>query len=194
MITGDIAVYEHGAGKRFFMKLVIKLLGSFIDAVGHLCSLLMMLMILNVIYDVIMRYFFNEVSIGMQELEWHLFAAMFMFGIGYTLKVDEHVRVDVLYDGFNPRTQAYINIFGAVFFVLPITLLIMYHGWEYTLDAYEMGEGSPNPGGLPYRFIIRGVIPVSSGFLVLCAIYVILEQIQGLITQSWKKKTHKELL
>jgi TRAP-type mannitol/chloroaromatic compound transport system permease small subunit len=176
------------------MKLVIKFLGSFIDAIGHLCSLLMMLMILNVIYDVIMRYFFNEVSIGMQELEWHLFAAMFMFGIGYTLKVNEHVRVDVFYDGFSPRTQAYINIFGAVFFVLPITLLIMYHGWGYTLDAYEMGEGSPNPGGLPHRFIIRGVIPISSGFLVLCAIYVILEQIQNLTTKSFQKKTHKELL
>jgi TRAP-type mannitol/chloroaromatic compound transport system permease small subunit len=176
------------------MKLVIKLLSSFIDAIGHLCSLLMILMILNVIYDVVMRYFFNEVSIGLQELEWHLFAAMFMFGIGYTLKDDGHVRVDVFYDRFSPRTKAYVNLFGAVFFVLPITLLIMYHGWGYTLDAYEMGEGSSAPGGLPHRFIIRSVIPVSSGFLVLCAFYVILENIQSLIIKSWEKKIHKELM
>jgi TRAP-type mannitol/chloroaromatic compound transport system permease small subunit len=176
------------------MKLVIKLLSSFIDAIGHLCSLLMILMIVNVIYDVVMRYFFNEVSIGLQELEWHLFAAMFMFGIGYTLKDDGHVRVDVFYDRFSPRTKAYVNLFGAVFFVLPITLLIMYHGWGYTLDAYEMGEGSSAPGGLPHRFIIRSVIPVSSGFLVLCAFYVILENIQSLITKSWEKKIHKELM
>ncbi|MFQ3235765.1 MAG: TRAP-type mannitol/chloroaromatic compound transport system permease small subunit [Paraglaciecola sp.] len=176
------------------MKSVIKVLGSFINAIGHLCSLLMILMILNVIYDVVMRYFFNEVDIGLQELEWHLFAAMFMFGIGYTLKDDGHVRVDVFYDNFSPQTKAYVNIFGAVFFVLPITLLIMYHSWGYTLDAYEMGEGSSAPGGLPHRFIIRSVIPISSGFLVLCAFYVILEQIQRLITKSWQTKAHKELL
>jgi TRAP-type mannitol/chloroaromatic compound transport system permease small subunit len=176
------------------MKLVIKLLGSFIEAIGHLCSLLMILMILNVIYDVVMRYFFNEVSIGMQELEWHLFAAMFMFGIGYTLKADGHVRVDVFYERFTLRTKAYVNIFGACFFVLPITILIMYHGWGYTLDAYEMGEGSSAPGGLPHRFIIRSVIPISSGFLILCAIYVILEQVQNLFNQSEQTKIDKERL
>lgn len=77
------------------MKFILNSLKTIIDAVGSLCSLLMILMILNVFYDVVMRYFFNDVSIGMQELEWHLFAAMFMFGIGYTLKEDGHVRVDI---------------------------------------------------------------------------------------------------
>ena len=70
-------------------------LRKFIDAMGYMCVLLMLLMVANVFYDVLMRYFFNDVSIGMQELEWHLFAAMFMFGIGYTLKEDGHVRVDI---------------------------------------------------------------------------------------------------
>ena len=68
------------------MNACLKLITKIIDALGNLCSLLMLLMIANVFYDVIMRYFFNDVSIGMQELEWHLFAAMFMFGIAYTLK------------------------------------------------------------------------------------------------------------
>ena len=68
-------------------------------------SLLMVLMIMNVFYDVIMRYFFNDVSIAMQELEWHLFAAMFMFGIAYTLKEDAHVRVDIFYDAMSAKNR-----------------------------------------------------------------------------------------
>lgn len=152
-------------------------LGKIINAMGQLCVVLMLLMIANVFYDVVMRYFFNDVSIGMQELEWHLFAAMFMFGIGFTLKEDGHVRVDILYEKMNPHTQAYIDIFAALLFALPITLIVMYYGYSYAFDAYDMMEGSPDPGGLPYRWIIRSVIPLSNAFLVLCIFYTIIGNI-----------------
>ena len=162
------------------MSQFTRFLGKIIDAVGSLCSLLMVLMILNVFYDVVMRYFFNDVSIAMQELEWHLFAAMFMFGIGYTLKEDGHVRVDVFYDRFSNKTKALINIFGSIALALPITVLIIYFSWGYTLEAYTIGEGSADPGGLPHRWIVRSVIPVSSIYLVICIIYVVLEQFKQL--------------
>lgn len=160
------------------MQFLINSLKKIIDAVGHICSILMILMILNVFYDVIMRYFFNDVSIAMQELEWHLFAAMFMFGIGYTLMADDHVRVDVFYDRMSKRKQAIINIVGSLLFALPITVLILYFSWDYTYEAYEMGEGSADPGGLPHRWIVRAIIPSSSIFLILCIFYVVLSQIQ----------------
>lgn len=153
-----------------------------IDLVGAFCALLMFLMLLNVFYDVVMRYLFDDVSIGMQELEWHLFAAMFMFGIGYTLKEDGHVRVDVFYDNFSTKTKAWVNIFGSIFLALPITLLIIYYGYGYTFEAYEMNEGSADPGGLPNRWIIRSVIPLSSIFVVLCLLQVVLTQISILRT------------
>lgn len=162
------------------MHLVLNILRKIIDSVGHLCSLLMLLMVLNVFYDVIMRYFFNDVSIGMQELEWHLFGAMFMFGIGYTFKEDGHVRVDVFYDQMTIRSQAFVNIFGSIVFALPITLLILYFSIDYTYQAYEMGEGSADPGGLPYRWIIRSVIPISSVFLTLSIIYIVLNEVENL--------------
>jgi TRAP-type mannitol/chloroaromatic compound transport system permease small subunit len=148
----------------------------------------MLLMVLNVFYDVIMRYFFNDVSIGMQELEWHLFGAMFMFGIGYTFKEDGHVRVDVFYDKMSKRSQAWVNIFGAILFALPITLLILYFSIDYTYQAYEMGEGSADPGGLPHRWIIRSVIPISSFFLTLSIAYIVLTEIQNLRTPESKEK------
>lgn len=169
------------------MHLVLNILRKIIDSVGHLCSLLMLLMVLNVFYDVIMRYFFNDVSIGMQELEWHLFGAMFMFGIGYTFKEDGHVRVDVFYDKMSIRSQAFVNIFGSIVFALPITLLILYFSIDYTYQAYEMGEGSADPGGLPYRWIIRSVIPISSIFLTLSIVYIVLNEIENLRSPERKE-------
>ena len=88
------------------MDTMLKITGKILDGLGNFCSLLMVLMIINVFYDVIMRYFFNDVSIGMQELEWHLFAGMFMFGIAYTLKEDAHVRVDIFYDVMSVRKKS----------------------------------------------------------------------------------------
>jgi len=166
------------------MNSVITILKNIINAVGNLCSGLMILMIINVFYDVLMRYFFNDVSIGMQELEWHLFAAMFMFGIGYTLKEDGHVRVDVIYDQLSKKHQALINIVGSLVLALPFAVLVLYFSWDYAYEAFAIGEGSPDPGGLPHRWIIRSVIPVSSLFLILCILHVLLTQIQSFCNVS----------
>ncbi len=166
------------------MDSILKITGKIIDILGNFCSLLMILMIVNVFYDVIMRYFFNDVSIGMQELEWHLFAAMFMFGIAYTLKEDGHVRVDIFYDAMSAKKQAIINIFGSLVFALPITILILYYSWDYTFEAYEMGEGSGDPGGLPHRWIVRSVIPLSSIFLILAIFHVLIAQLKVLMTPT----------
>jgi len=159
------------------MNVLTRYLGKLIDAVGFLCGLLMILMVLNVFYDVVMRYVFSNASIGMQELEWHLFAAMFMFGIGYTLKHDGHVRVDVIFDRLSPKSQSLIDLIGAVIFALPFTALIVYYGYGYSLDAFQLGEGSPDPGGLPHRWIIRSVIPLASIFVILCLLHGILQNI-----------------
>jgi TRAP-type mannitol/chloroaromatic compound transport system permease small subunit len=170
------------------MKFILKSLEKIINTIGGLCSFIMILMVLNVFYNVVSRYFFNNVSIGMQELEWHLFAAMFMFGIGYTLKEDGHVRVDIIYDNLSEHSQAIINLLGSVFFGLPITILILYFCWDYTHEAYQMGEGSPDPGGLPHRWIVRSIIPGSSIFLLLCILYVMLNNISLLSNTSTSKQ------
>jgi len=173
------------------MNTSLKLITKIIDALGNICSLLMLLMIANVFYDVVMRYFFNDVSIGMQELEWHLFAAMFMFGIAYTLKEDAHVRVDIFYDVMSAKKKAMINIFGSIVLALPITLLILYFGFDYAFEAYSIGEGSGDPGGLPHRWIVRSVIPLSSFFLVLSIVHVLLSNIQILLGTQVPEQDNK---
>lgn len=122
---------------------------------------LLLLTIFNVFIDVVLRYVFNNASIALQELEWHLFSAMFLLGIAYTLQCDAHVRVDVIYAKFKPKKQALINLIGLAIFVMPISLLISYYGLDFAYQSFLLNEQSSDPGGLMYRFIIKGMISIS---------------------------------
>ncbi|WP_166267728.1 TRAP transporter small permease subunit [Marinobacter caseinilyticus] len=131
---------------------------------GWIASAAFVLMLFNVFFDVVSRYVFNEVSIGMQEMEWHLYAAVFLLGIPFALRTDGHVRVDVLYDRWSDHFKAWVDLVGAVIFVIPFAMLIGYYGYDYALESYNLGEGSGDPGGLPYRWIIKSLIVFSAVF------------------------------
>lgn len=147
------------------------------DWIGHFCGILMVIMMLNVFYNVVMRYFFRSGSIGMQELEWHFFSLIILFGISYALKEDGHVRVDVIYDRLQPKTRALINLFGAVVFLIPVSLLIATGSTEFVLESYRSGEGSGDPGGLPYRWLIKAMIPLSFYLLLFINLGFIIKNI-----------------
>ena len=147
-----------------------KFFDTITDIVGYIAVAAMLLMTLNVFYDVIMRYFFLNVSIAMQELEWHLFSVLILFGISYALKSDQHVRVDLIYDNLSDRKKAMINMIGAVIFILPITLIVGISSIDNAYAAYTSMEKSGDPGGLPYRFIVKGLIPVAFLFLLFSTI------------------------
>lgn len=129
-----------------------------------------MLTILNVFIDVVLRYAFNNSSIALQEMEWHLFSALFLLGISYTLQHDAHVRVDIFYANLLPKKQALINIIGFVIFILPISLLIVYYGLDFAYGAYTINEQSGDPGGLTHRFIIKSIIPISFILVIISGI------------------------
>jgi len=149
-----------------------------VDIMGKVISVLLLLMVLNVSFDVMMRYLFHNSSVGMQEMEWHLFAVIFLFGISIALKDEGHVRVDFLYERFHPRKKAVVNIFGTLFFLMPLALLILFGSMEYVQDAYVTHEISEDPGGLPYRWLIKGMIPLAFSFLVFSAVGYILQNIR----------------
>ena len=129
--------------------------------VGYFSAVLLLLLIANVFYDVIMRYLFNDVSIGMQELEWHLFSMVFLFGVAYALQTDGHVRVDVIYERLNPKKRTIVDIFGILVFLWPFCFLVADYGIGFAANAYEIMEQSGDPGGLPYRWIIKSMISIS---------------------------------
>lgn len=128
---------------------------------GGLAALAMVLMLLNVFYDVIMRYAFSQVSIAAQEMEWHLFAVSFMLAIPYAIHTNSHVRIDILSERWTDRRKAWINLFGTVLFLWPPCVLIIFFGTDFAFGAFTMGEGSGDPGGLPQRWIIKSVIPLT---------------------------------
>jgi len=143
---------------------------KFANAIGYFTAFVMVLMILNVTYDVIMRYFFNTGSIAMQEMEWHLFSVVILLGISYTLKEDGHVRVDLIYDTLTSKKKAKINMVGVVLFILPISLLIGIESIPYVMESFASNEQSGDPGGLPYRWIVKSLIPLSFFLLIITSI------------------------
>lgn len=154
-----------------------KIISRIVDAMGIVLAVALLLMVVNVAYDVMMRYMFRASSVGMQEMEWHLFAIIILFGVGFALKHEAHVRVDFLYDRMRPKTRALINIFGTLLFLMPLSLLIFFGSVDFVYDAYSMNEISEDPGGLPYRWIIKSMIPLSFGFLLFSATGYILQNI-----------------
>ncbi|EOA5467305.1 TRAP transporter small permease subunit [Vibrio cholerae] len=156
------------------------------DLLGWLSSILFILLVANVVYDVVMRYAFNDVSIAFQELEWHLFATVFLLGIPYAIKAGGHVRVDLFYERLSMKAQAVIDILGTLFFLLPFCLLVVYFGIDFAKESYALGETSGDPGGLPYRWIIKAMIPVSFTFMAISGV--------GLIIHSLNKVFNPRLM
>lgn len=141
----------------------------FNEAVGRALSWLVLALTLLVAYDVTMRYFFQSGSIAIQELEWHLFSLIFLLGAAYTLKHDAHVRLDLFYKSrfMDARRRAWVNLAGSLLFLIPFCVLVAVSAWPFVSQAYLFAEGSPDPGGLPFRWILKAAIPL--GFLLLVA-------------------------
>ena len=128
--------------------------------VGKLAGWVSLLLVLVVITDVIMRYAFKTSFVFVQELEWHIFGALFLVGAGYTLMVDGHVRVDVFYQRCSAKTQAWINLLGVLLFLLPGCWLVLDTSWGFFLQSLAINEGSPDPGGVPARYVLKLFIPI----------------------------------
>ena len=168
------------------MKSLILIIEAITEMVGLLASWLVLAMVLLICYDVAMRYLFQQGSVALQELEWHLFALIFLLGSAYTLKYDEHVRVDILYQSrfLTDRHRALINIFGTLLLLFPFCILILITAWPFMENAFHYNEGSPDPGGLPYRYLLKGSLLVAFGLLVLQGFAGLLKYIIKLNTEA----------
>ena len=160
-----------------FLLKVENLINGFSELLGKIAGFLFILLLLNVFYDVIMRYLFNDVSIGMQEMEWHLFAAIFMLAIPYTLRHDGHVRVDLIYERLSAKKKAWMDLFGTLVLLIPFTLIVFWYGIDFAFNAFELGEKSGDPGGLTHRWIIKAIIPFAFFSIFISGIGLVLKSI-----------------
>lgn len=133
---------------------------AFSERVGAFVGWLTTLMVIVVCYDVFTRYLLKNSLVAVQELQWHLFALVFLLGAAFTLKNDGHVRVDVLYMRWSPKVRAWIDLLGTLLFLLPFSLLIIWTSKNFVLFSFQLKEGSPDPGGLPHRWILKSAIPL----------------------------------
>lgn len=146
------------------------MIDKFIKYLGGFTAFVVAFLVLLVVYDATMRYAFSTGSIALQELEWHLFDIVILFGIAYTLHKDAHVRVDIFYTHFSDKTKALIDAISSIFFILPFSFLIIYIGVEFVGISFAQNECSSNPGGLEYRYLVKSLLPLSFLFLSLVAL------------------------
>ena len=116
---------------------------------------------------VVLRYGFDWNSIALQESATYLHALVFMAGAAYTMKHDDHVRVDIFYRGMSERRQAWVNLLGTLFLLLPICGFILWESSDYVVDAWQRLERSRESGGLPLVFLLKSFIPLMAGLLTL---------------------------
>ena len=154
----------------------------FTDWSGRCLSWLTLLMMCLLCTVVILRYVFEIGAVGIQESVTYLHSTIFMLGAAYTLKQDGHVRVDIFYRKYSPRTKAWVNSLGGIIFLLPLCVYIFIVSWEFVAQSWRIGEVSTEAGGLPAVFLLKTLIPVMAINLALQAIAEILRNTMILIT------------
>jgi len=146
--------------------------------VAYFTAIILALLVLLVVFDATSRYLFSEGSTALQELEWHFFDVVILLSIAFTLRHNAHVRVDIFYDKFPEKLKVLLNIFTVIFFILPLSFLIIYIGIGFVEMSFVQHEASSDPGGLKYRWIVKSLMPLAFFFLLLQALKELVSDIQ----------------
>ena len=139
----------------------MKLIDNIIKYISYLTAFILACLVVLIVYDATARYLFSAGSTALQELEWHFFDVVILLSISYTLRNNSHVRVDIFYDKFSLKTKSIINLIAGVFFILPLSFLIIYIGVGFVELSFIQHEASSDPGGLKYRWIVKSLMPLA---------------------------------
>lgn len=155
-------------------KSAVSLITGVIDRVqkitGGAAAAVTVLLLLIICYDVAARYIFSSSSVALQELEWHLYSLIFLLGGGYTYLTNEHVRIDVFHSRLNPRKQMIVEMAGIILFLIPFCITGIVSSEFFVTSSWRVLERSPDGGGLPGRYILKAMIPLSFLLLMLAGI------------------------
>lgn len=134
-----------------------------------------------IIIQVVMRKVFSNGQIALEELQWHLYATAVMFGTAYAQVTNLHVRVDLFYHKFSARKKALVDILGILLLAAPFVVIVILHSYDFAYEAWRVNESSAAPSGLPYRWMIKAVIPLSFSLLLLSMVAKLLRDLDTLI-------------
>jgi TRAP-type mannitol/chloroaromatic compound transport system permease small subunit len=136
------------------------------ERVGGLAAWLVLACVLVSAGNAVARYGFNLGSNAFLEIQWYLYSIVYLCAAGYTLRHDAHVRIDLVAGRFPPRLRAWIDVFGSLFMLAPVCVVLIAYGWSAFLESYRIGEVSPDAGGLA-RWPIKLVVPLAFALLLL---------------------------
>ena len=170
---------DNGLGKTLLN--ISSKLENILVGVGKLGAWLSLPLIAIIMFDIISRKFFVLGSTKLQEMEWHLHAALFLLALGYAYLKNSHVRIEVIREGFSTKLKAILEVIGVVLFILPYTGLIIWFGIDFVSRSYGMNEVSSALTGLSHRWVIKSFVPMGMAFLWLAGISVLLRNISYLI-------------
>ncbi len=164
------------------MNLLVRRIEALIDVIGQATLYLALAMIALVATNVLLRYSFSLGSVWAQELEWHLLATVILLGMSYSLQRGDNVRVDVFYADFKPRTKFVVSVFSGLL-QLAVALLFIKLSLGYVGQSFAIGETSADPGGIPFRWAIKSLIPIGFGLLALQTVgalmrFVVIERLR----------------
>ena len=160
---------------------ICNILNKIIFNVGTAISWLSVLLIAIIVIQVFLRYVFGIIFIQLEELQWHLYAVIIMFGLSYSMVNHSHVRVDIARIHFSTTLQRKIEIIGIIFLMLPFIFIVIDYGWDLAYEAFRVNERSDSPEGLHYRWVIKGVLPVSFFLLLLACISRLIRHVSYLM-------------
>jgi len=170
-----------------------RLIDGLSERIGQLISWLVLIAVVVSTSNALIRYAFNIGSNAFLELQWYLFAAVFLLGASWTLKRNEHIRIDVVVGRFSARTHAWIDIFGGIFFLMPLCLIVLYDAAPFAWESLRGGEMSTNAGGL-IVWPAKMLIPLGFGLLMLQGVAEIIKRfafLAGLIDgKEFEKAGH----
>jgi TRAP-type mannitol/chloroaromatic compound transport system permease small subunit len=169
-----------------------KYLDSFSEMFGKSAAYFSVLMVLVTCYVVITRYVFNTGSIAVQESVLYLNAIVVFGTVGYTLKHNGHVRVDVLYGPASVRYKAWVNLLGSIFLLMPVTLFIFAYSWDYVSSSWAIQEDSPEANGLPFVYLLKSSILLMCFLLVLQGLAEIIRNFCFLFSKEAVEETYEE--
>lgn len=149
------------------VRVLIRLIDGLNEHLGRSLAWLLVALVLVQFGVVVARYGFNAGSIAWQESVLYLHVMVFMGAAGYTLKHDRHVRVDIFYNRMSPRGRAAVDLFGSLFLLMPTFGFILYQSWDYVGRSFALREASPEVGGLPFVYVIKGFILVLAVTMIL---------------------------
>ena len=174
--------------RQFLDNFNLQWIDSLNDFLCKLVSWFTLFMVLLTFLIVVLRYGFNLGWIAMQESVMYLHGIVFLLGAAHTLRVNEHVRVDIFYRRFSPKKQAKVDIFGSIFLLMPVNIFIFMVSFDYVMRAWRVLEASQEAGGLPAVFLLKSLILIFSFTMLLQGIAEVIRNVTKLSLDKQSSK------